>query len=112
VAADGLNCSGGSEGRNFWWRQEGWRLGWVSSGSGGGTEDCLNRLCSVHQKKKKSRRAGTGDSSGSRKQKEYRGLPGTGYVPYIGLQNQKKKKAGGLALEIAVVAGSGVRSVH
>jgi hypothetical protein len=39
----------------------------VSSGSGGGTEDCLNRLCSVHQ---------------------------------------KKKRAGGLALEIAVVAGS------
>ena len=38
-----------SEGRIFLRRQEGWRLGWVSSGSSSGTEDCLNRLCSVHQ---------------------------------------------------------------
>ena len=84
----------------------------MSSGSSSSTEDCLVRLGSVHQitKSSRSRRAGTGDSSGSRKQQEYRGLPGTGYVPYIRLRNQTA--AAGLAVETAVVAGSGVRSVH
>ena len=83
-----------------------------AGGSSSGTEDCLVRLCSVHQitKSNNSRRAGTGDSSGNRKQQEYRGLPGTGYVPYIRLRNQTT--AGGLALETAVVARSGVRSVN